>query len=199
MKYLQILLIAVLSVTMILVPTGCNKPTQAQINTVVQNIANWTPTITNDAAVLGGDIAAFDPADAVLIQKSVAQMQKDGALLTTLCNQYLANPSPSVLAQITATVSDAVTIDASALIAAAQIKNPTSQAIAQGILTAVATGLTILSSYLSSIKQSVTPAAATALKTMAPYVNQSTVTKELNKAKAQNLIPGYVTIQQFGY
>ena len=126
-------------------------------------------------------------------------MQKDGALLTTLCNQYLANPSPSVLAQITATVSDAVTIDASALIAAAQIKNPTSQAIAQGFLTAVATGLTILSSYLSSIKQSVTPAAATALKTMAPYVNQSTVTKELNKAKAQNLIPGYVTIQQFGY
>src|ERR1039457_7552172 len=113
MKFLYILLVAMLSTTLVLGPTACNNPTQAQITAVVQNIANWTPALTNDAAVLGGDIAAFDPADSVLIQKSVAQLQSDSSFLTTLCNQYLANPSPTVLAQIAATVSDAVTIDSS--------------------------------------------------------------------------------------
>jgi hypothetical protein len=199
MKFLYILLVAMLSTTLVLGPTACNNPTQAQITAVVQNIANWTPALTNDAAVLGGDIAAFDPADSVLIQKSVAQLQSDSSFLTTLCNQYLANPSPTVLAQIAATVSDAVTIDSSALIAALQIKDATSQLIAQGVLATIATALTILSTYLASVKVSVTPAAQTALKNIAPYVNKATLSSELDKAKAQNLIPANITLQAFGY
>jgi hypothetical protein len=199
MKFLYILLVAMLSTTLVLGPTACSNPTQAQITAVVQNIANWTPALTNDAAVLGGDIAAFDPADSVLIQKSVAQLQSDSSFLTTLCNQYLANPSPTVLAQIAATVSDAVTVDSSALVAALQIKDATSQLIAQGVLATIATALTILSTYLASVKVSVTPAAQTALKNLAPYVNKATLSSELDKAKAQNLIPSNTTLQAFGY
>ena len=111
----------------------------------------------------------------------------------------MANPSPTVLAQIAATVSDAVTIDSSALIAALQIKDATSQLIAQGVLATIATALTILSTYLASVKVSVTPAAQTALKNIAPYVNKATLSSELDKAKAQNLIPANITLQAFGY
>jgi len=199
MKLLQFPLVAALCGLMVITPmTGCSV-SQAKINTVVQDIATYGPIISTDAQTLAALATSLDPADAALIASSVATLQKDSAFLTTLSNQYLAHPSPSLLNQIAALVSDIATTDSAALIQVAQIKNPQSIATAQAVLAAVATAVTILSAYLSSVNVTVTPAANTAIKTMKPVVLKTTLVSELNKAKSQGIIPENTTLQSLGF
>jgi hypothetical protein len=198
MKFFQIPIVAILSGLLMTLPTGCTV-SQAKINTVVQNIATWAPVIVNDATSLAANVASFDPDDAVIIQKYVTTIQTDGTLLTAVSNQYLANPSPILLAQISSLVSDLATTDSSALLAALQIKNANSLMIAKGVLATIATATVILSTYLTTINVAVTPAAAQSIEQMKPVVNKVTLIGELNKAKTQNLIPENTTLQQFGF
>ena len=200
MKFLQYPLIALLCSSMVIIPTtGCAPVTQSKVNSVVQNIANWAPVITNDAANLGTAIASFDPADAVQIQQYVSIMQKDGALLTTLCNQYLAAPTSSTLAQIASVVGELATTDSTALLQVLQIKNSNSLMLAKGILATIATAVTILSTYLATINVQVSPAAKQAIKNMSPVVQKVVLVSELNKAKSQGLIPQSTQIESFGF
>ena len=200
MKFLQYPLIALLCATMVILPTtGCAPVTQAKVNSVIQNIANWAPVISNDAGTLAASIASFDPADAAQIQQYVGVMQRDSALLTTLCNQYLAAPNANTLAQISAMVSELTTTDSTALLQVLQIKNPNSLAIAKGVLATVATAVTILSTYLATINVQVSPAAKQSIKTMAPVVQKVTLVSELNKAKSQGLVPENTTLAAFGF
>jgi hypothetical protein len=181
-----------------LMMSGCTV-TQAKINTAVTDIANWTPIISTDATALLTDIASFTPSDAVQINKFVATMQTDSAALTALCKQYLASPSSSLLTQIAALVSTLATTDSGALLAVLQIKDANSQNIARGILTTIATALTILSGYLASVHVAVTPAATQALNQMKPYLNRAALAGELQIAKNQGLVPQNMTLAQAGF
>ena len=197
--YFHTLLVAVLSVLMITLPTGCTV-TQAKINSVVQDIATWTPVVAADADTLLADVAAFDTADAALISTYIAQIQQDSNLVTTLSNQYLANPSAAVLNRIATLISDIATNDSAAFIAVAHIKNPNSQQVAQGILITISTAATLLVTYLGTINVSVTPAAAASLQTVKPIVQKATLKAELDKAKSQGLVNNNVTFEQaFGF
>ena len=197
--YFHTLLVAVLSVLMITLPTGCTV-TQAKINSVVQDIATWTPVVAADADTLLADVAAFDTADAALISTYIAQIQQDSNLVTTLSNQYLANPSAAVLNRIATLISDIATNDSAAFIAVAHIKNPNSQRVAQGILITISTAATLLVTYLGTINVSVTPAAAASLQTVKPIVQKATLKAELDKAKSQGLVNNNVTFEQaFGF
>lgn len=197
--YFHTLLVAVLSVLMITLPTGCTV-TQAKINSVVQDIATWTPVVAADADTLLADVAAFDPVDAALISTYITQIQQDSNLVTTLSNQYLANPSAAVLNRIATLISDIATNDSAAFIAVAHIKNPNSQRVAQGILITISTAATLLVTYLGTINVSVTPAAAASLQTVKPIVQKATLKAELDQAKSQGLVNNNVTFEQaFGF
>jgi hypothetical protein len=199
MKLLQLPLVTALCGLLVITPmTGCSV-SQAKINTVVQDIATYGPIISTNAQTLASLATSLDPTDAALIATSVATLQKDSAFLTTLSNQYLANPSPSLLNQIAALVSEIATTDSAALIQVAQIKNPQSVQTAQEVLAGVATTVTILSAYLSSVNVTVTPAATTAIKSMKPMVQKATLVSELNKAKTQGIIPENTTLQSLGF
>ena len=197
--YFHTLLVAVLSVLLIALPTGCTV-TQAKINSVVQDIATWTPVVAADADTLLADVAAFDPVDAALISTYITQIQQDSNLVTTLSNQYLANPSAAVLNRIATLISDIATNDSAAFIAVAHIKNPNSQRVAQGILITISTAATLLVTYLGTINVSVTPAAAASLQTVKPIVQKATLKAELDQAKSQGLVNNNVTFEQaFGF
>jgi hypothetical protein len=199
MKFIQYPIIAALCSLLVILPiTGCTV-SQEKINSVIREIATYAPIITDNATTLATAVQSFDPADAVLIQKSLVILLRDGPLLTTLCNQYLANPSSSVLNQITALVDELATVDSDALLAALQIKNPQSLETAKMILAGIATAVTVLSVYLSSINIQVSSEAAQSIKKLAPYVQTSSLISELNKAKSQGLVPENTTLTSFGF
>lgn len=178
--------------------TGCSA-SQAKVNTVVQDIANWTPTVSADATTLLREIAAFEPADAATIQKAVTVMQADAAQLTSLCQQYLAAPGATLLAQIGAMVGEMVTADSGALLAVAGIKNPQSLETAQAILALIATGLTIASGWLQSINVQPTANVASSLELLRPYADRATLALALARAQDQDLAPRQATLATFGF
>jgi hypothetical protein len=186
-------IVAVLCSALTLTPlTGCTV-SQAKINQAMTDIQNWTPVIASDTSALLTDIASFEPQDAAAINQFVATLNADSASLSTLCKQYLTAPSASVLAQISSTVTLLATADSSALLGVLQIKNATSRQIAQGILTTIATALTILSGYLQAA--GAPPVSVSALK---PYVDRAALGIELAKAKDQGLVPKDATLQMAG-
>jgi len=179
-------------------PVGCSV-SQAKVNTVVTDIANWTPVIASDASALLTDIASFEPADAATIQAAVTIINTDSTALTALCKQYLAAPGASVLAQIASLVGTLATADSGALLSVLQIKNPASQNIAKGVLTTIATAVTILSGYLQSVNVQPSATVAQALEQLKPYVNRSVMGQELARAQLQGIVPANLTLAQIGY
>jgi hypothetical protein len=191
MKLLSTATIFVLCFLLVIPTTGCTA-SQAKINTAVTDIANWSPVIAADATALLTDVASFEPADAAQIQSAVALINTDSAALTVACKQYLAAPSSSVLTQIAGLVSQLSTSDSQALIAVLQIKDSASKQIAQGILTTIATAVTILSGYLATVNVS-------APVTTSSYADRNALKRELAKAQAQGLVPQGYTLAQAGF
>ena len=198
MKYANVVLIGLLCSALMVAPVGCSV-SQAKVNTVVTDIANWTPVIASDASALLTDIASFEPADAATIQAAVTIINTDSTALTALCKQYLAAPGASVLAQIASLVGTLATADSGALLSVLQIKNPASQNIAKGVLTTIATAVTILSGYLQSVNVQPSATVAQALEQLKPYVNRSVMGQELARAQLQGIVPANLTLAQIGY
>lgn len=196
MKLLKTTGIALLCSLLIWVPTGCS---QSKVDTVIQDIANWTPIVVADATALLSDLAGFEAGDAAQIQTFVMTLNTDANTLTTLCNQYLAAPTSTLLNQIAALVGTMATTDASAVLALLQIKNANSQMIAKGILTAIATALTIISGLLNGVGVGLTSAARASLEQLRPYVNRDTLSDQLAVLKSQGLVRQNSTLAQFGF
>lgn len=170
---------------------GCSKSTQTQINTAVTNIETWAPVISTDATTLLTTIAQFNPSDAATIQLLVKQIQSDVSPLQALCAAYLANPSAGVLSQITSAVNAANTSTSSALFAALGIKDTTSLTIAKTALAAIATSLTVLTTYLSASGQPVSITLPKGFK-----FDKGVVTQAMNDGGIQNIMSSNVTMEQ---
>ena len=195
-SFLRAALIGILAGTLLGSTTGCTV-SQSKINTVVQDIETWAPVVASDASALLTDIASFDAADAGQIQGFVAVLNTDSAALATACRQYLAAPSATLLTEIAGLVGQLATSDAGALLAVAEIKNANSQMIARGVLTTVATAVTILSAYLQSVN--VQPTNPVALEQLKPYANRATLALALARAQDQDLAPRQATLATFGF
>jgi hypothetical protein len=193
------IMVFVLCFTLVTVPVGCTKPTQAQINTAVTDIANWTPVVASEATALLTTISGFDPVDATQVQSFITIMNQDSTDLAILCKQYLAAPSQSLMTQISALVSTLATTDSSALFAVLQIKNPQSQATARAALTTIATAVTILAGYLQSVNVQVSATAANAIDTLKLYANHDQMQNALDTAMAQGLVPQGTKLEQLGF
>jgi len=198
MKYLNVVIVGLLCSALLVLPVGCSV-SQAKINTVVTDISTWTPVIAADATALLTDIASFAPADAATIQNAVTVINSDSTALTALCKQYLAAPSPTLMTQIAALIGTLATTDRDAMLAVLQVKNPQSQATAKGILTTIATAVTILSGYLQSVNVQPSASTTAALEQLKLYVDRAPMERALAQLKAQHVAPQYVTLAQLGY
>lgn len=140
---------------------GC---TQADVQKAVALVQAELPT----AIALIGDIAPIIIAFAgpqgtasTPIQQSITVIQSDLGELQTLCASYTSAPSTNVYASILKVVDDLVTQGDSALLTAAQIKNPATQQQATVILGSLSAVLHILDGYVQAT-QSASQVKATA-------------------------------------
>jgi hypothetical protein len=190
---------ALLVCALVCIPmTGCTV-SQSKIDTVVTDIGNVSAIVSADAGTLSTEITAFNPSDAGQIEGDVAVIVKDSAALSVLCKQYVAIPSASLLTQISTLVGTLATSDSAALLSVLQIKDANSQATAKAALTALATALTIISTYLGSVHVAATPATAAALNNLKPFLDHVALQRELDLAKSQGVAPQWVTLQYLGF
>lgn len=198
MKIFSTIMVFVLCFTLSTLNTGCTV-SQSKINSAVTDIANWTPVVASDATALLTDIASFEPQDAAQIQSLVTTLNQDSTALASVCKRYLAAPSQSLLTQISSLIGTLATTDSSALLAVLSVKNPQSQALAKGILTTIATAVTILAGYLQSVNVQVSAIAANAIDTLKLYANHGQMQNALDAAMAQGLVPQGTTLTQAGF
>jgi hypothetical protein len=157
--------------------TGCSAETTKQ---VIADIAVQIPlaqaVVTTTAAAAEG----IDPAASLLIANAANTAQVGLTALQTLCTAYAQSPSTTVLASITAALNTLLNTNATALLNAANIVDPSSRAIAQASLGALQTAL-LLVSVIMQRTQSTTQVAATAasrtykLREVAPYLDHQQV------------------------
>jgi hypothetical protein len=156
---------------------GCSTETTKQ---VVADIAAQIPlaqaVVTTTAATAEG----IDPAASLLIATAANTAQVGLAQLQALCTAYAQSQNTTVLASITAALNTLLNTNATALLNAANIVDPSSRAIAQASLGALQTAL-LLVSVIMQRAQSTTQVAATAasrtykLREVAPYLDRQQV------------------------
>ncbi|HEV2709156.1 MAG TPA: hypothetical protein VGU67_02985 [Edaphobacter sp.] len=159
---------AILALSLAVLPiAGC---TQADVQKAVALVQAELPT----AIALVGDVApiiiAFagpQGAASSPIQNTITTVQSDLGELQTLCASYTSAPSTTIYASILKVVDDLVTQGDSALLTAAQIKDPATQQKATVILGSLSAVLHILDGYVQatqSASQVKATAAARAVK-----------------------------------
>jgi hypothetical protein len=128
--------------------TGC---TQQQKVTVAQEIVNWTPVFISTADTVNASIEALDPATAIVLSPLTMGINAFGPELQKAAQNYLANPSQTTLQVLQALVTQIQQDASTALLAAAKITNPTSQATATKDINLVATVINTILALVQSI------------------------------------------------
>lgn len=122
--------------------SGCSG-TQA-----AQDIVNWTPALEAAIATVDSTAAILAPQYAPIFTAATVGFDAAGSLIVTQAKAYLANPSASVLAQLqTGVVTFEQQVNA-ALLAAARIVDPASQAHALAAIQGVGA---IVNAWLGTI------------------------------------------------
>jgi hypothetical protein len=148
--------------------------------TVAQDIVNWTPALQSAVATVDSTAALLAPADAPIFVAATVGFDAGSNLLASQAKAYLANPSASVLAQIQAQVVNLQQSVNAAVLQAAKIMDPASQAHALSAINAVATIVSAILALVSSIssKAAIAQMAAAStvkLATVLPYVDRAQV------------------------
>jgi hypothetical protein len=172
---------------------GC---TSAQVSQVVAEVEAQIPTaiaLTNTVvSVVSLFNAAPGASTGVVISPAVGTLiTTDLNELETLCKQYETTPSTSVYSSILTLVDSLVTQGDSALLAAANITDPTTKAQATAALGSLDTILHMIDGYLQTTQTSAQIQATVArraikLKQVSPYFDHAA----LDKAAAQYHMTG---------
>jgi CheY-like chemotaxis protein len=139
--------------------TGC---TQQQRISVAQEIVNWTPTFISTADLVNSSIEALDPATVVVLAPMTAAINAFGPEFQKAAQAYLANPSQTTLQVLQSLITQIQQDTNSALLAAARVTNPASQATATKDINLVATIANTLLSLIQSISSKAQVAAMAA-------------------------------------
>lgn len=192
--------IAVMIMSLFLVPiTGCGGPSQAQINTAVQDAVNVATIVVTSVNALQADFSLFPASDQAAVAPYVTEILNAGNLIETTGKTYLAAPGASALSQFAAAVSSLATSSSAALLNVAQVKDANSQAMAKAILATIATAAAIVAGYLEVTGAQATPAAHAALEQMKPFMNRQQLSDGLQLAKRQGIAPSGATLEAFGF
>jgi hypothetical protein len=141
--------------------TGC---TQAQKTNVAQEIVNWVPTLVSAADTVNGLVQAADPATVAILGPITLGINTLAPQVMTAAKNYLANPMQTTLQELQALTTQIQQNTNAALLAAAGIKDPASQAAAIKNINLLASAAQALLALVQSIS---TPAQA---KAMAAHV-----------------------------
>ncbi len=145
---------------------------------VAQQIVNWTPTLTSAVATVDSTAALLAPADAAAFVAATSGFDAASQLLVTQAKAYLANPSASVLAQLQTQVVTFQQQASVALLNAAKIVNPSSQAHAMATIQAVATIANTILALVASISsksavQKMSAQTGVKLAMLRPYLDEN--------------------------
>ncbi len=145
---------------------------------VAEDIVNWTPTLESAVATVDSTASLLAPADAPLFSAATNGFDAASNLLVAQAKAYLANPTASALQQLQSQVVTFQQQVSAALLQAARIVDPHSQAHALSVLQAVAIIVNTILALVASIssKAAVTKmSAATGVKLsmLRPYLDNN--------------------------
>jgi hypothetical protein len=155
--------------------TGC---TQAQKISVAQEIVNWTPAFISTADTVNAAIMALDPVTITILGPITVGINAFGPEFQKAAQAYLNNPSQTTLQVLQALIVQIQQDTNSALLAAAKIVDPTSQATATRNINLIATIVNTLLALIQGIS-SKTQIAAMAqqvhipLRQVRPYMDEA--------------------------
>jgi hypothetical protein len=170
----------VLALGLALGSAGCS---QADAEKTASTIHAYLPTVVSLANEAATVAAALDPSDAAEIQSVSAKVQKDLTELELISGTYASAPSSSVWTQLTAVVDQLVSDADSGLLAAANIKDASSQAKAKIALSALDAAVHVVDGYL----QAAQPPATVQKTAAARNVKLHEVTQYWNSADWQRV------------
>jgi hypothetical protein len=156
---------------------GCNTESTRQ---VVAEIAAQIPVAQTVVTTAAAAAEGIDPAAALLIATTANTVQVALAALQTLCTAYAQSQDASVLASIAAAINALLNSNATALLDAAHLTDPTSRGIALMAIGTLHTALLLISVILQK-SQSASQITATAasrtykLRDVAPYLDRNQV------------------------
>jgi hypothetical protein len=160
---------------------GCSE------TNVAQDIVNWTPALQSAVATVNSTASMLAPADAPIFTAATAGFDAASNLLSAQAKAYLANPSPSMLAQLqTAVVAFQQQVNAS-LLTAAKISNGASQ---QHVLNAITAVATVVNSILALV-QSVSSQAAVAQMAAQSTIKLAAVKPFLDENRAVAMVASH--------
>ncbi len=115
---------------------GC---TQKQKITVAQEIVNWAPVFISTADTVNAAVEALDPATILVLRPLTLAIDTFGPQFQLAAQNYLANPNQTTLQVLQALIVQIQQNTNTALLKAAKITNPASQATATRNINLVAT------------------------------------------------------------
>jgi hypothetical protein len=165
---------------------GCNQ--QQRID-VAQEIVNWTPTFISTADLVNSSIEGLDPAAAIVLVPLTAAINAFGPELQKAAQAYLANPNQTTLQVLQALVTQIQQDTNQALLAAAKITNPASQATATkdvNLISAIASAIFSLVQSISSKTQIAAMSTQLHVKfaQVRPYMNTAELQATADKTTA---------------
>jgi hypothetical protein len=139
--------------------SGCNGVT------VAQDIVNWVPSLQAAVATVDSTAALLDPAAAPIFAAVTVGFDAASNLAVSQAQDYLKNPTTTFASTLAAQLVALQQNVNSALLAAAKIVNPKSQALALAVLNGVSSIVNIMVSLIKGVK-GVTIAASTTAVTL---------------------------------
>ena len=124
---------------------GCTKAG------IAQDIVNWTPALQSAVATVDSTASLLAPADAPIFAVATVGFDAASNLLVAQARAYLANPSASILAQLQSQIVTLQQQVNSALLSAAKIVDPASQAHALNVIQGVAAIVNTMLSLVASV------------------------------------------------
>jgi len=124
---------------------GCTK------TGIAQDIVNWTPALQSAVATVDSTAALLAPADAPIFAVATVGFDAASNLLVAQAKAYLANPSASALQTLQTQIVTLQQQVNAALLSAAKIVDPASQAHALNVIQGVATIVNTMLSLVASV------------------------------------------------
>lgn len=185
--------LCLLTLSSCFIATGCSQ--QAKAN-VAQQIVTWTPAVDSAVQTVASILEGLTPDPAIaLVENVVASgLHGGGVLVSNAAKAYLANPTTGTLATLQTVVTSLQQSVNSALLQAAQIKDPASQQKVLAGVNGVGTIVTTIFALVQSIStqaqlKAMSNAAPIKFSQVQPYMDVAA----LNQAGA----PYHVTADRF--
>lgn len=129
--------------------TGCTPAQKQTTMQIAVSVNAHLPSVVAAADTVAAVVASLDPASALIIQPADVAFDTLAKTVQALLTSYIANPTASVLQQIQTAINTLESTVNTAVLAAAGIKNSSSQALALAALKGLLTVVTIVFALIS--------------------------------------------------